>query len=155
MQDIVGWSWACCMHFSHRKRKWDECLIPISQTVVESLWWHIVHTSLAGSSVDSHVSITFSPSFLVSFVALWLCLLHVRHLLGSFPVNALLLASHHVPLSRSPNCFKGYIACTRFMVSMTSSVTFICCTLYCMCQIYGMEPLTDMLDIALVSTDLL
>ena len=43
--------------------------------------WHIVGTSLAGSSIDYHVSITLSSSFLVSFVALWFCLLHIWYLL--------------------------------------------------------------------------
>jgi len=40
-----------------------------------SLWWRIVSSSLAWhtSSVDCHVSVTFQPFFLVSFVA---CLLH-------------------------------------------------------------------------------
>ena len=56
--------------FSHQAQNEVQELLSDSKVtiVVGSLWGHIVGTSLTWSATDGHVS---SPSFLVSFVALW------------------------------------------------------------------------------------
>ena len=105
---------AVCILATEEKMKYQSCwVLARSQTVVESLWWHIVGTSLAGSSVDCHVSITFQP-FLPGLVC---C---------SFVVSSA--------------CPTPAQCCSALnSISMTSSVIFICCMLYCRSQIYSMQ----------------
>ena len=103
---------------------------------------HFWHQSSWIHSRDCHVSITFQsflPGLVCSFLRLSSACLTPSQ---GHSVNAFLLPSHHVPSSTSLNCFAGN-KCICSGISMTSSVIFICCALYSMSQIYGMESLTD------------
>ena len=78
IQDIVG------QPFSHQAQNEVQKLLSHSEVtiVVRSLWGHVVGTSLAWSATDGHVS---SPSFLVSFVAVWFCLPHIWYFISLTP----------------------------------------------------------------------
>ena len=62
MQDFVGPVRASCMHVIYQsKDEVSNVVLSVSEViiVVGSLCWHIACVSLAGSSMDCHVSITF------------------------------------------------------------------------------------------------
>ena len=95
---------------------------------VGSLWWHIVGASLAGYSIDCHVSITFQ-SFLSGLVCCCLvlsfaCLIPSQ---GLLPINTILLP---LPCAIEYLYIDILCMCQIYTIHMTSSVIFICCGLW-------------------------